>query len=137
MTLTVDGEPVQAADRFVYKGIMLSGVPNFVFVFGYTNASWTLKVGLVGEHLTRLLRYMDDHGYAAVTPEADASMPAAPFTSFASGYITRALNRLPRQGDRLPWRVSPTYSDDVRLLRRQPVDNPELRFDPVKETVPS
>ena len=128
MTLTVDGEPVRPGDRFVYKGMMLSGVPNFVFTFGYTNASWTLKIGLVGEHFARLLRYMDSRGYGTATPVADPGMPSAPFTSFASGYITRALDRLPRQGDRRPWRVSPTYNDDVKLLRRQPVDDPELSF---------
>jgi monooxygenase len=137
MTLTVDGTPVRPGDRVVYKGMMLSGVPNFVFIFGYTNASWTLKVGLVGEHLARLLRHMDARGYAAVTPVADAGMPTAPFTTFASGYITRALDRLPRQGSRPPWRISPTYSADVRLLRRQPVGPPELRFQPAKETVRS
>jgi cation diffusion facilitator CzcD-associated flavoprotein CzcO len=137
LTLTVDGVPVQAADRFVYKGMMLSGVPNFVFVFGYTNASWTLKVGLLCEHFTRLLSHMDARGYGTVTPVADASMPAAPFTAFASGYIKRALDRLPRQGNRPPWRISPTYSADVKLLRRGPVDDPALRFEAAKETVPS
>jgi monooxygenase len=136
LTLDVDGTSVQAADRYMYKGMMLSGVPNFVFVFGYTNASWTLRVGLVCGYFTRLLRHMDAHGYSAVTPVADAGMQAAPFTSFASGYIKRALDRLPRQGDRAPWRVAPTYSDDVKLLRRQPVDDPALRFDRLKETVP-
>jgi cation diffusion facilitator CzcD-associated flavoprotein CzcO len=136
MTLSVDGDPVQAADRVVYKGMMLSGVPNFVYVFGYTNASWTLKVGLVGEYFTRLLRHMDAHGYGTVTPIADASMPTAPFTSFASGYMTRALDRLPRQGSRAPWRISPTYNADVKLLRRQPVDDPELRFGAVTAPVP-
>jgi monooxygenase len=137
MTLTVDGEPVQAADRVVYKGMMLSGVPNFVFIFGYTNASWTLKVGLIGEHFTRLLRHMDAHGHGTVTPVADAGMPTAPFTTFASGYIRRAIPQLPRQGTRAPWRISPTYSADVKLLRRRSVADPELRFDRVKETVPS
>ena len=136
MTLTIDGEPVQVGDTCTYKGMMLSGVPNFVFVFGYTNASWTLRVGLIGEHFTRLLRYMDAHSYGTVTPVADASMPTAPFTTFASGYIQRALDRLPRQGNRPPWRISPTYSADVKLLRRQRVDDPELRFDQVLETVP-
>jgi cation diffusion facilitator CzcD-associated flavoprotein CzcO len=137
LTLTVDGDPVRASETFVYKGMMLSGVPNFVFVFGYTNASWTLKVGLLCEHFTRLLRHMDAHGYGTVTPIADASMPTAPFTNFASGYIKRALDQLPRQGSRFPWRISPTYTADVKLLRRRPVDNPELRFDRVQETVPS
>jgi cation diffusion facilitator CzcD-associated flavoprotein CzcO len=138
MTLTVDGEPVRAPERFVYKGMMLSGVPNFVFVFGYTNASWTLKVGLVGEHFTRLLRYMDAHGYGVARPTAaDAGMPARPFTEFASGYIKRALDQLPRQSSRAPWRISPTYNADVKLLRKTRVDDPELRFTRAKENVPS
>jgi hypothetical protein len=108
-----------------------------VFIFGYTNASWPLKIGLVGEYLGRLLSYMDARGYDSVTPVADASMPMAPFTEFGSGYIQRALDRLPRQGSRAPWRVSPTYSADVKLLRRGRIDDPELRFDRVRETVPS
>jgi monooxygenase len=136
MTLTVDDDPVDVADRVVYKGMMLSGVPNFIFVFGYVNASWTLKVDLIGEHFTRLLRHMDAHGYGTVTPMADASMPTAPFTSFASGYMQRALNRLPRQGSRAPWRISPTYNADVKLLRRGSVDDPELRFERVTVPVP-
>jgi cation diffusion facilitator CzcD-associated flavoprotein CzcO len=137
IALTVDGGQVRAADRVVYKGMMLSGVPNFVFVFGYTNASWTLKVGLVGENFTRLLRHMDAHGYGTVTPVADAGMATAPFTTFASGYIKRALDSLPRQGSRPPWRISPTYSDDVKLLRRGRIDDQELRFEPIGDTVPS
>jgi cation diffusion facilitator CzcD-associated flavoprotein CzcO len=137
ITLTVDGDPVQVGDRIAYKGIMLSGVPNFIFVFGYTNASWTLRVGLVGEYFTRLLHYMDAHGYGSVTPVADAGMPTAPFTTFASGYIQRAIDHLPRQGTRAPWRISPTYSADVKLLRRQPVNDQELKFARAKATVPS
>jgi monooxygenase len=138
MTLTVDEEPVHAPDRFVYKGAMLSGVPNFLFVFGYTNASWTLKVGLVGEYFSRLLRHMDARGYDTARPvAADDGMPSRPFTDFASGYIRRALDQLPRQGSRAPWRVSPTYNADVKLLRRTPVDDPELRFEPAKAAKPA
>jgi cation diffusion facilitator CzcD-associated flavoprotein CzcO len=134
ITLTVDDAPVRAADRFVYKGMMLSGVPNFLFIFGYTNASWTLKVGLVGENFTRLLRHMDARGYATARPvAADDGMPARPFTDFASGYMVRALDELPRQGNRAPWRISRTYHNDVKLLRRTPVDDRELRFEPAKE----
>jgi monooxygenase len=130
LALTVDGEPVRVPDTFVYKGMMLSGVPNFIFVFGYTNASWTLKVGLLCEHFCRLLAHMDAHGYDTAWPvAAEPGMPARPFTDFGSGYIRRALDHLPRQGSRAPWRTSPTYSADVKLLRRQPVDDPELRFD--------
>jgi hypothetical protein len=80
---------------------------------------------------------MDAHGYGTVTPVADAGMPTAPFTTFASGYIRRAIAQLPRQGTRAPWRISPTYSADVKLLRRGRVDDQELRFDRARETVPS
>jgi monooxygenase len=137
LALTVNGAPVSAHDTFVYKGMMLSGVPNFAFVFGYTNASWTLKVGLLCEHFTRLLTRMDAGGYAVARPVADPAMPARPFTDFGSGYIQRALGQLPRQGSRAPWRISRTYGGDVRLLRRRPVDDRELRLEPARETVPS
>jgi hypothetical protein len=138
MTLTDDGEPVHVPDHFVDKGMMLSGVPNFAFVFGYTNASWTLKVGLVGEHFTRLLSHMDARGYDTARPvAADAAMPSRPFTDFQSGYITRALDQFPRQGTRAPWRISPTYTADVKLLRRGPVDDPELELSAVPVTVPA
>jgi cation diffusion facilitator CzcD-associated flavoprotein CzcO len=129
ITLSVDGTPVRVPDTFVYKGMMLSGVPNFGYVFGYTNASWTLKVGLLCEHFCRLLTYMDAHGYDTVRPHpAEPGMQARPFTGLASGYFKRALGQLPRQGSRAPWRISPTYSADVKLLRRRTVDDPELRF---------
>jgi hypothetical protein len=125
---------VRAHDRFAYKGMMLSGVPNFLFVFGYTNASWTLKVGLVCENFTRLLSHMDARGYGTARPvTADPAMPSRPFTEFQSGYITRALGQLPHQGSRAPWRISPTYSADVKLLRRAPADDPELRFETATE----
>jgi cation diffusion facilitator CzcD-associated flavoprotein CzcO len=132
IALSVDGMPVSVPDSFVYKGVLLSGVPNFAFVFGYTNASWTLKVGLIGEYLSRLLSYMDSRGYAAVRPVADPAMPARPFTDFAAGYITRSLGQLPRQGARAPWRLSPTYNADVRLLRRRRVADRELIFTAAK-----
>jgi hypothetical protein len=64
-------------------------------------------------------------------------MPARPFTEFASGYIKRALDQLPRQSSRAPWRISPTYNADVKLLRKTRVDDPELRFTRAKENVPS
>jgi monooxygenase len=128
MTLTVDGTPVHAHDRFVYKGMMLSGVPNFVFVFGYTNASWTLKVGSLCQHLCRLLAYMDSRGYDTARPvAADPGMQGRPFSDFGSGYLRRALAQLPRQGSRAPWRIAATHRADARLLRRR-VDGPELAF---------
>ncbi len=96
--LTVDGRPVNPAETVAYKGIMLSGVPNFAFAFGYTNSSWTLKVGLLCEHFCRLLSYMDTHGFDAVRPEVlDTAMPTLPLLDFGAGYVSRSAAELPRQ----------------------------------------
>jgi monooxygenase len=129
VTLTVDGAVVNPADTVAYKGMMLSGVPNFAFIVGYTNSSWTLKVGLLCEHFCLLLAHMDAHGYTICRPEiADPAMPTRPFLDFGAGYIRRVIDQLPRQGDRLPWLTSMSYDTDVRLLRADHVVDPELHF---------
>lgn len=129
MTLTVDGSPVNLPDTLAYKGMMLSGVPNFAYAIGYTNSSWTLKVGLLCEHFCRLLAHMDAHGYDTARPVvADADAPTRPFLDFGAGYIKRSLDQLPRQGERAPWLTSMSYFSDVKLLRRLPVEDDELRF---------
>ncbi|MYX40755.1 FAD-containing monooxygenase EthA, partial [Streptomyces sp. SID89] len=127
--LTVDGREVRLPDTVAYKGMMLSGVPNFSYAIGYTNSSWTLKVGLLCEHFCRLLAHMDAHGYDECRPEpADPRMPTRPFLDFGAGYVRRAVDSLPRQGDRMPWLTSMDYRDDVKLLRADSVVDPELRF---------
>lgn len=133
VTLEVDGEPVTLADTVAYKGMMLSGVPNFAYAIGYTNSSWTLKVGLLCEHFCRLLAHMDAHGYDVARPVvADPRMPLRPFLDFGAGYIRRVLDQLPRQGDQAPWLTSMNYTGDVKLLRRLPVEDSQLRFGRVR-----
>ncbi|AXB47967.1 flavin-containing monooxygenase [Amycolatopsis albispora] len=127
--LTVDGKPVVLKETLAYKGMMLSWVPNFAFAIGYTNSSWTLKVGLLCEHFCRLLSHMDEHGHDSCRPEpADPSMPTRPLLDFAAGYVQRAVDQLPRQGDRMPWLTSMSYHADVKRLRVDSVADSELRF---------
>ena len=127
MALEVDGRTVELAGTVAYKGMMLSGVPNFAYAIGYTNSSWTLKVGLLCEHFCRLLTHMDEHGYDTARPVvADAGMPLRPFLDFGAGYIRRVLDQLPRQGDQAPWVTSMNYVGDVKLLRRLPVEDAQL-----------
>ncbi|MCA9554544.1 MAG: NAD(P)/FAD-dependent oxidoreductase [Myxococcales bacterium] len=129
MRLVVDGAQVSLPKTVSYKGMMLSGVPNFAFAVGYTNSSWTLKIGLLCEHFCRLLEHMDEHGYTACRPEvSDPDMPTRPLLDFEAGYVQRAIHELPRQGDRAPWLVSMDYHADVALLRKGPVADPNLRF---------
>jgi cation diffusion facilitator CzcD-associated flavoprotein CzcO len=137
MTLAVDGQVVELADTVAYKGMMLSGVPNFAFSIGYTNSSWTLKVGLLCEHFCRLLAHMDAHGYDVARPVvANAQMPLRPFLDFGAGYIQRVLDQLPRQGDQAPWLTSMNYAGDVNLLRRLPVEDAQLQLSRVRTESP-
>jgi monooxygenase len=127
--LTVDEQPVSLPDTVAYKGMMLSGVPNFAYAIGYTNASWTLKVDLVCEHLTRLLAHLDARRADACMPVLpQGEMATRPLLDFQAGYVLRALDRFPRQGDREPWSLSMSYAHDVRRLRHGPVDDGNLRL---------
>jgi cation diffusion facilitator CzcD-associated flavoprotein CzcO len=124
----VDGEKVDPTATMTYRALMLSEVPNFVFTVGYTNASWTLKVDLVAEFTTRLLAHLTDHGYRRVVPRRDPSVGEAPLMDFTSGYVLRALDQLPHQGDREPWRLRQSYLRDRRTLRRAPLEDGVLEF---------
>jgi monooxygenase len=128
MTLTVDGAPVELGETVSYKGMMISGVPNFTLTIGYTNASWTLKADLVARYVTRLLEHMERNGYAVATPLAPADPEREPFLGLSSGYVQRSLDQLPKQGGRAPWKLYQNYIRDVVLIRRSPVEDEGIRF---------
>ncbi|AIO30169.1 FAD-containing monooxygenase EthA [Burkholderia cenocepacia] len=133
--LTVDGRRVNLHDTVPFKGIMLSGVPNFAFSIGYTNSSWTLKLALLAQHFCRLLDYMDHKGFAICAPELpDANMPRHPFFDFGAGYMKRAYENMPCQGSEAPWTMSQDYYVDVENLRKGSVEHPSLRFATAQET---
>ncbi len=120
----VDGHPIGFAGRLLYRGMMFEGVPNLIHTFGYTNASWTLKADLTAAYLCRLLRRMQRTGARSVVPvNSDESMAIRPFVSFSSGYITRAADDLPVQGERSPWRLRQNYLLDMMTLRHGTLRN--------------
>jgi monooxygenase len=129
MQLVVDGREVSTPETTVYMGAMLSGVPNFAFVMGYTNASWTLKADLTCSFVTRLLKHMRQHGHAwAMPPQLGDDLPRLPLLDLSSGYVQRALAEFPAQGPSAPWRVRQNYTLDRLALRRHPVADGVLRF---------
>jgi cation diffusion facilitator CzcD-associated flavoprotein CzcO len=128
MSLTVDGVPVDVSERVSYKGMMLSGVPNFTMVIGYTNASWTLKADLVNRYVCRLLQHLDAHGYVSATPVAPPEGGDEPFLDLVSGYVQRSLGSLPKQGSRKPWKLHQNYIRDGQLMRRGPLDDEGMTF---------
>jgi cation diffusion facilitator CzcD-associated flavoprotein CzcO len=129
IALEVDGREVVLSDAMAYKGLMLSDVPNFAFVVGYTNASWTLKADLVSEYVCRLLAYMDEHGFAQAMPvNDDPAITTRPLLDFAAGYVQRSLDAFPKQGSKAPWRLGMNYAQDVVTLRHGKLDDGTLRF---------
>ena len=112
-----DGQPVDLSQAMVYKGMMYSGLPNLANTFGYTNASWTLKADLTSRYFCRLIKHMTRHGDTVFTPTRDAAVKPEPFLDFSSGYVSRAVDLLPKQGDRKPWRLYQNYLLDLLALR--------------------
>lgn len=128
ITFTVDGAAYHPSQAMAYKGMMLSNLPNAAMAFGYTNASWTLKADLTAGYVCRLLNYMDRHGYKLACPQRDPSVAELPFLGFTSGYVQRALDVLPKQGTRKPWRVHQNYLSDLLTIRWGRLADGVMRF---------
>ena len=129
MQVAVDGVPFDAAKSMGYRGIMLRDLPNAAVVLGYTNASWTLKADLSSEYYCRLIQHMDAIGMRQCTPrDARREVKDAPFLDLASGYIKRAADKIPSQGDRAPWKLYQNYLLDLALLRYGKIEDGYLVF---------
>jgi len=129
LQLVVDDAPVELSKTLAYKGMMYSDVPNLASAFGYTNASWTLKCDLTAEYVCRLLKYLDSHGCAICTPRVnDPSIEPEHVLDFNSGYVLRALDTLPRQGSKTPWRLHQNYVKDLSMMRYGRVDDGTMEF---------
>ena len=115
--LVVDGEPVKPHETMAYRAMMLSGVPNFAFTIGYTNASWTLKADLVAEYVVRVLKRLRSTGTRRVVPVRDESVAEVPLMDFDSGYVQRLVHTLPRQGTVAPWALKQNYLYDAVKIR--------------------
>ncbi|MFL6158398.1 MAG: flavin-containing monooxygenase [Marmoricola sp.] len=128
--LYVDGERRDLHDQLVYKGVLIEGVPNMVWVFGYTNASWTLKVDIAGEYLCRLLTYLDAHDKSVVVARdhGDNLLDESMLDILDSGYARRARAVVPRQGRQDPWRMEMNYKRDAQVLLTDPIADGILEF---------
>lgn len=118
----VDGAPVDQAQCWTHRGVMLSGVPNLAMVFGYLRTSWTMRADLVSDYVCRVMEHMTAKGVQQVTPvlrAEDADMPSRPYIdpeNFNAGYIMRGLPLMARQGDRQPWLMTQDYFSDRETL---------------------
>ena len=109
ITASVDGQPFEPAEHVVWRGAMISDVPNFAVCVGYTNASWTLRADLTSRLVCRVLNHMRRGDLASVVPRADPALRRRPLIDLSSGYVRRSLDAFPSQGDRGPWKVRQNY----------------------------
>lgn len=125
----LDGNPFDITKEFIYKGLMLSGLPNFFVFAGYTNASWTLKSDLSSEYISRVLKFMEKNKYQSIKSKViEENLGELPLINLDSGYIHRAKDILPKQGDKFPWRLYQNYILDYKVLRLNSVKDKRLEF---------
>ena len=127
--IIVDDLPVDLAKTLIYRGMMYRDIPNLAATFGYTNSSWTLKCELIAQYVCRLLNYMDRHAYTQCTPrQRGHTIAEEPMMGLTSGYVQRALDTLPRQSTKKPWRMYQNYLLDLLSLRFSIVNDRTMEF---------
>lgn len=131
MTLKMDGQPINLPGKMTYKSILIQDIPNFGWIFGYTNAPWTLKCDIGGKYLCRLFAHMDQTGASVATPvdKGNSLADTGILDEFAPSYISRAKDIMPRQGKAAPWRLTMHYGKDKATLINAPVDDGLLKFE--------
>jgi cation diffusion facilitator CzcD-associated flavoprotein CzcO len=131
----VDGKPVDFHDTVTYRGMMFTGVPNMLWVFGYFRASWTLRADLISDFTCRLLHHMDEVGAKRVTPQLrpeDADMPISSWIdpdNFNPNYLMRSMHLLPQRGDKPEWQHTQDYWTEKDALPAADLDDGCLRYE--------
>ena len=130
---SVDGNAVNFADEWTYKGVMCSNIPNMVQTFGYINASWTLRADLTAEWVCRVLNHMDEFGYDQATPRIPELLAKTMekrfwIDDFSAGYMQRMMPNFPRQGSQMPWVNPQDYRKDKKMFRGSAIADGALVF---------
>jgi cation diffusion facilitator CzcD-associated flavoprotein CzcO len=130
IALGVDGVPVDFADRYYYKGAMFSNVPNMAAVFGYLNASWTLRADINARYVCDVLNAMKAQGMEIAVPRLAPNhhLDEDNIYDFSSGYIERARHLLPKSASDIRWRLNQDYVRDRAWMRDDPIEDGVLQF---------
>jgi len=133
MSIHVDGQPFSIAEKMAYKSVLFQDLPNFAWIFGYINLSWTMKADMSSLYLCRLFRYMDDNNLGVVTPRDSGNnrLEQSLLSQLSAGYIQRADHLLPRQGRAQPWIVRNNYAEDKKMMLRTPIVDSALEEIPL------
>lgn len=139
MKLNVDGEEVNFSNRMVYKSSMIQDVPNFIWVFGYTNAPWTLKCDITARYLCRLIKHMDANQQTVATPvdHNNSISEEGILDNFSSGYVQRSTHIMPKQGKAAPWRIEMHYENEKKVLLKDSLEDGVIEFQIKKHQTPN
>ncbi len=133
IAVSLDGVPIDWSQHYYYKACMFSNVPNLAAVFGYLNASWTLRADIIADYVCRLINLMATRDVAVATPllPADHGLTDDDPFNFSSGYIARARQLLPKSAADMRWRLNQDYVRDRAWMASDPIDDGVLRLEPV------
>ncbi|HTO69089.1 MAG TPA: NAD(P)/FAD-dependent oxidoreductase [Myxococcota bacterium] len=130
----LDGKPLDLHETVTYRGMMFTGVPNLLWVFGYFRASWTLRADLLADFVCRLLEHMREKGAKRVDvrlrPE-DRDMPLLDWidpNNFNPGYLMRSMHLLPRRGDKPEWQHTQDYWRECKDIPAIDLDAAEFEY---------
>jgi cation diffusion facilitator CzcD-associated flavoprotein CzcO len=127
--IKIDNKTIDPSKLVSYKGMMLQDIPNATVVFGYTNASWTLKIDLVCEYFCRILNHMDKNELNSFVPKInDENLEIEPSIGLNSGYVKRAQKFLPKQGKKYPWKLNQNYIKDMFSLKFKKIEDEYIYF---------
>ncbi|MBU3002483.1 flavin-containing monooxygenase [Paraglaciecola arctica] len=136
--VSIDNQPTAFSQKMTYKSVLVENMPNMAWIFGYVNASWTLKADISATYLCRLFNYMQSNSYDVVMPEDhdNSALDDGIMDSLQAGYVQRGKHQLPRQGTKYPWKVTMHYGQDRKMLLDDPIEDSALKF-VKKESMPS
>ena len=125
IAISQNGEPVDLAERFYYKGCMFSNLPNLAVVFGYLNASWTLRSDINADFICRVLERMRATGATIAVPvlPANHDLVEDDIFDFSSGYIQRSKHLMPKNAVAYPWRLNQEYVTDRKRMASDPIED--------------
>lgn len=128
MKINVDSQPYQVAEKMIYKSVLLQDLPNFAWIVGYINLSWTMKADMSSLYICRMLEHMRKNGLGQITPRdtENSMLDECILGQLTAGYVARANHLMPRQGKQQPWEVRNNYAKDKKMMLSAQLDDYRL-----------
>lgn len=100
--ITVDKESVAWPSKLIWNGSMIRDVPNMFFMWGYTNATWTLGAEATVLIVYRVLKHMERQGKHVAVPRTPDGLKTERqvMWKLSSMYASAGNQSLPKYGSK-------------------------------------